>query len=199
MEIYTLEEVYPIKDNFITDMTTSVSNFYGSSVSVDNTILSFVLSSIYAWYISNYIIYSGSVQDVKSNFLKRFTFDLCDMYLYIEKKIKHFLSLDNESLFIKGGTTSHTDITPNLTNEVFTKQANTPSVVNQASDFVDEYTDYQSKTTSRHSGTDTHDTTLNRTGSQEDVLKIFSTIPKSLTEDLIDSVKYNFYIMGDNV
>lgn len=197
MELYTLQQVYPDRTNFITDLASNVSSFYGSTITTDATILNFVSGVIYSWYIHNYTIYTGEEQAVKSNFMTRLTFDFCDIYLYVEKKIKHFLSLNNQTLFVKGGLQSETTITPDLENDVFTKQASTPSVVSQATDFVDAYTDYQSKTTSKHTGTDTHETDLTRTGSQEEVLRVLASMPKSLTDDIIDAVKFNFVIMGE--
>lgn len=197
MEIYTLEELYTSRDTFVTDILDAVSTYYGSTFQVDTSILSYELRVIYEWYRTNYTSYGGEMQDVLAKFKRRLVQDICDVYLYVERKIKHFISVNQDTLFTKGGMTSDTLITPDLQNEMFTKQANTPSVVEQASDFVDSYTDYQSKTTSSHTGTDTHHTDIVRTGSQEDVLKVLALLPKSLSEDLIDGVKWDFLIMGD--
>lgn len=94
-------------------------------------------------------------------------------------------------------------------NTAFTKQADTPTAVNPSSDFVDQYTDYQSKTVNdtdlktettykdlkeqRSGGVtidddETHITDLKRTGSNADAVSLLRSIPTNVYEPIYDCI-----------
>ena len=55
-------------------------------------------------------------------------------------------------MFNRSKLNSNSTLTPNITSSNFTKQSSTPTVLEPASSFVDNYTDYQSKSETTRSG-----------------------------------------------
>lgn len=200
INIFELQELYT-QDQLITAMLNKVSTIFGS-IDYDDDLVRYMIRAIYRWYKTNYVAFTSTTaispeDDIKDIFIDRITDDFTDVYLSFEKKAKHFLSITGlDDIYIRGGMKSKTIITPDLENSNFTKQASTPSVVSPTDDFVDEYTDYQSKSTSKHTGSDTHETDLSRTGGQKEGLEVLELLPKSLTNEMINAVKYNFIIVG---
>ena len=188
----TLKEIYNNYSTFSTRLKDTMNNYYGSFPYENETYLNLCAIVIFNWYKNNECILPDNYNDAQRDFIDLIITDFASSYYTIEKKLTHFASINNETLFDRSKLVSNSKLVPNITSSNFTKQSSTPTILEPASSFVDEYTDYQSKSETTRSGNEVKDTTITRGGSQEDALKVLSQLPMSLFTDIINSVRYYF-------
>lgn len=188
----TLKEIYNNYSTFSTRLKDGMNNYYGSFPYENETYLNLCAIVIFNWYKNNECILPDNYSDAQRDFIDLIITDFASSYYTIEKKLTHFASINNETLFNRSKLDSISTLTPNITSNNFTKQSSTPTILEPSSTFVDEYTDYQSNSKTTRSGNEVKDTTITRGGSQEDALKVLSQLPMSLFTDIINSVRYYF-------
>ena len=188
----TLKEIYNNYSTFSTQLKNAMNTYYGSFPYENELYLNLCAIVIFNWYKNNECILPDNYSDAQRDFIDLIITDFASSYYTIEKKLTHFASINNETLFDRSKLVSNSKLVPNITSSNFTKQSSTPTILEPASSFVDEYTDYQSKSETTRSGNEVKDTTITRGGSQEDALKVLSQLPMSLFTDIINSVRYYF-------
>ena len=188
----TLKEIYNNYSTFSTQLKDAMNNYYGSFPYENELYLNLCAIVIFNWYKNNECILPDNYSDVQRDFIDLIITDFASSYYTIEKKLIHFASINSDTLFNRSKLVSKSKLVPNITSSNFTKQSSTPTILEPTSSFVDEYTDYQSKSETTRSGNEVKDTTITRGGSQEDALKVLSQLPMSLFTDIINSVRYYF-------
>ena len=188
----TLKEIYTDYSTFSTQLKNAMNTYYGSFPYENELYLNLCAIVIFNWYKNNECILPENYDNPQTDFIDLIITDFASSYYTIEKKLIHYASVNNETLFNRSKLDSISTLTPNITSNNFTKQSSTPTILEPASSFVDEYTDYQSKSETTRSGNEVKDTTITRGGSQEDALKVLSQLPMSLFTDIINSVRYYF-------
>ena len=188
----TLKEIYTDYSTFSTQLKNAMNTYYGSFPYENELYLNLCAIVIFNWYKNNECILPENYDNPQTDFIDLIITDFASSYYTIEKKLIHYASVNNETLFNRSKLDSISTLTPNITSNNFTKQSSTPTILEPASSFVDEYTDYQSNSKTTRSGNEVKDTTITRGGSQEDALKVLSQLPMSLFTDIINSVRYYF-------
>lgn len=188
----TLKEIYTDYTTFSTQLKNAMNTYYGSFPYENEIYLNLCAIVIFNWYKNNECILPDNYVQPQKDFIDLIITDFASSYYTIEKKLIHFASINNETLFDRSKLVSNSKLVPNITSSNFTKQSSTPTILEPSSNFVDEYTDYQSKSETTRSGNEVKDTTITRGGSQEDALKVLSQLPMSLFTDIINSVRYYF-------
>ena len=164
---------------------------------------------LWDWYSDNYVAFVGDTNDIiKAKFEKRFKMAYADHWRWLQADWDLYeTAYANYSNLIKMGsanrtigTTGSDNRTVNLSNNVtssnFHKAADTPTAIEAASDFVDNYTNLQSKDTnsanSANTGTDnvahTNNTTdnLDSTASVEAALRTLNMAKKHTADDITE-------------
>ena len=189
----TLLEVF----SNITDFETYVKSCFATSKNLDlvrdNTDIyaKVVAYAVYTFYKRNDIAYETA--DI---FKEHFEYDLCyammKNYSYFTYQKDLYLS---NKMNDKGSLNTNRDVSLNQTTGSFTKQANTPSVVSPSDEFVNNYTDYQSNTDRDFKANDNYKTKLDRTYGNLDIIDLYKRLPRSIFDDIIDVIKWNFIII----
>ena len=188
----TLKEIYTDYSTFSTKLKDAMNDYYGSFPYENELYLNLCAIVIFNWYKNNECILPDNDEFPETAFIDLIITDFASSYYTIEKKLIHYASINNETLFNRSKLDSISTLTPNITSNNFTKQSSTPTMLEPSSSFVDEYTDYQSNSKTTRTGNEVKDTTITRGGSQEDALKVLSQLPMSLFTDIINSVRYYF-------
>lgn len=189
----TLLEVF----SNITDFETYVKSCFATSKNLDlvrdntDVYAKVVAYAVYTFYKRNDIAYETA--DI---FKEHFEYDLCyammKNYQYFVYQKELYLS---NKMNDKGSVNTNRDVSLNQTTGSFTKQANTPSVVSPSDEFVNNYTDYQSNTDRDFKATDNYKTKLDRTYGNLDIIDLYKRLPRSIFDDIIDVIKWNFIII----
>lgn len=192
----TLLEVFTSLNDFETYVKSCFVTSNNLDLVRDNTDIyaKVVAYAVYTFYKRNDIAY-----DTSDIFKEHFEYDICYAmeknysYFAYQKDLYLLKKMEN-----KGSLNTNRDVTMNQKTGSFTKQANTPSVVSPSDEFVDNYTDYQSNTDRDFKANDNYKTKLDRTYGNLDIVDLYRRLPRSIFDDIIDSIKWNFIIIEGN-
>lgn len=189
----TLLEVF----SNITDFETYVKSCFATSKNLDlvrddtDIYAKVVAYAVYTFYKRNDIAYE-TADIFKEHFEYDLSYAMMKNYQYFVYQKELYLS---NKMNDKGSLNTNRDVSLNQTTGSFTKQANTPSVVSPSDEFVNNYTDYQSNTDRDFKATDNYKTKLDRTYGNLDIIDLYKRLPRSIFDDIIDSIKWNFIII----
>lgn len=186
-EIYTMQEFKElVKDTYSSATALGFVDEEAQTMYAD--MISYI---VYNFYNDNEIAYT-----TKEKFAKYLTIDL----IYVSQKDYSYFKLqfdlfNNNKINNKGSLVTNRDVKQNQTSGSFTKQAQTPSVVQPSTEFIDDYTNYQSNTDRKLETNDNYKTTIERTYGNVEIIDLYKRLPRSFLNDIINAVKHNFIII----